>query len=219
MRLDEVITPPTKIAVTQRFNNSYDKFNAGYRATLPRKFFQFCRAKLDGSPTTNDYAFKSNTGLSGYWHYHIVKGKVIIIYKRVGDTIRLYDVVEHTAYDTPASSARLADWCNGLSDSDFTKLDVNSLNSDQSNIEELTLDQKKAIVEVIHEIIFADGFYILKNAIEKNDWQDLFDYITSEINDIDPSAIFSAFGGKTSLTNLILRDIKRFNKQQEYDQI
>lgn len=218
MRLFEVVAPPTKFAVTQRFTSSYDKFKAS-RDNLSRKFADFCKLKLEGSPIPNDYAFGGGTPLTGYWHYHIVRGKIIIIYKRVGDTVRFYDVVEHTAYDTKLAAQRLADWCNGLADSDFTELDIQSIfNEPEGAAKMLSPEEKNQLDEIIYDLISGSGFYILKPAVEKNDWSNFFEWLETDMPDLDHEAMFAAYGGAKQLQAFIIHNIVQFGKAKEYQE-
>jgi len=219
MRLDEVIAPPTGFAATKRFLDSYANYIQGNRSSLPTKFAQFCQAKLDNEPVSSDYAFSGSTPLSGYWHYHIVRGKIIIIYRRAGDTVRLYDIVEHTAYDTPLAVKRLSEWANSLTDADFMPLDVSTLTADPGTEKpKVTAEQKSVIDHAIYDLVGADGFFILKNALEKNDWRAFFEYVESEVPGLTESDIFVAYGGQNRLKDFILKTINRFGKLQAYQQ-
>ena len=216
MRLFEVVAPPTRFAVTQQFNVNYDKFEAS-RENLSSKFANFCQSKLEGSPTTNDYAFGGGTPMAGYWHYHIVRGKVIIIYRRVSDTMRLYDVVEHTAYDTERAARRLADWCNGLVDTDFTELNLKSLFAEpEEETESLSPEQKEKVDGIIYDLISEEGFYILKPAIEKNEWDNFFEWLETDMPGVTPETVFAAYGGAKQLQAFILHNIVQFGKTAEY---
>ena len=220
MRLDEVVSPPTGFAATKRFLDSYSNYIQGNRSSLPTKFAQFCQAKLDNKTVPGDYPFKSGTPLVSYWHYHIVRGKIIIIYRRAGDTIRLYDIVEHSAYDTAPAAKRLSDWANSLTDADFMPLDVSTLTADLGTEKpKVTAEQKSAIDHVIYDLVGADGFFILRDALEKNDWRAFFEYVESEVPGLTESDIFVAYGGQNRLKDFILKTINRFGKFQAYQDL
>jgi hypothetical protein len=214
MRLDEVIIPPTQFKVTNRFLSSYSRYIGGNRKSLRYKFIQFCLAKLRNEPVSNDYPFNASTPLAGFWHYHIVNGKIIIVYKRVDNAIRFYDIVEHSAYDNPRSAERLAAWARGIPDNAFMPLNISTLDSDRT--EKLTVQQKSAIGDVIYDIIAADGFFIIRGALEHNDWRDFFEYLDHEIRDLDHQAVFAAFGGANELRQFILDAIVQLDKTQDY---
>ena len=217
MRLDEVIAPPTGFAATKRFLDSYANYIQGNRTFLPKKFAQFCQAKLENAEVSNDYPFKSGTPLTGFWHYHIVNGKIIIIYRRVSDTIRLYDIVEHSAYDNGTATKRLGEWANSLTDADFMPLDISTLTVDPGTEKpKVTAEQKSVIDHAIYDLVGADGFFILKDALEKNDWRAFFDYVESEVPGLAESDIFVAYGGQNRLKDFILKTINRFGKFQAY---
>lgn len=216
MRLDEFITPPKRIMVTAAFNQTYSDFAAAKSELINKKFKEFVQAKLEGTPTTNDYAFQSRSPLGGYYHYHLLKGKMIIVYRKVGNDLRLYIVVEHKDYESKAA-VRLANWLESLSDSDFTELNIESLFSEpQPKSNHLSPMEKEKLDGIIYDLVSAEGFYILKPAIEKNDWSNFFDWLETDMPNATPEMVFSAYGGVKKLQAFILHIIVQFGKTEEY---
>lgn len=216
MRLDEFITPPKRIMVTAAFNQTYSDFAAAKPDLINKKFKEFIQAKLEGTPTTNDYAFQSRSPLGGYYHYHLLKGKMIIVYRKVGNDLRLYIVVEHKDYESKAA-VRLANWLENLSDSDFTELNIESLFSEpQAPAAYLSPSEKEKVDAIIYDLISSEGFYILKPAIEKNDWSNFFEWLSTDMPNVNPEEIFAAYGGVKKLQAFILHNIVQFGKTEEY---
>lgn len=216
MRLDEFITSPKRIMVTTAFNQTYSDFAAAKPELINKKFKEFVQAKLEGTPTTNDYAFQSKSPLGGYYHYHLIKGKMIIVYKKVGNDLRLYIVVEHKDYEGRAA-VRLVNWIEGLTDSDFTELALGSLfGNPEVKPKILSANEKRQLDNVVYDLTSADGFYILKPAIEKNDWSNFFEWLESEVPGVSAEAVFAAYGGVKKLKIFILDTIERFGKEEEY---
>lgn len=216
MRLDEFIAPPKRIMVTAAFNQTYSDFAAAKPELINKKFKEFVQAKLEGTPTTNDYAFQSRSPLGGYYHYHLLKGKMIIVYRKVGNDLRLYIVVEHKDYESKAA-VRLANWLESLSDSDFTELNVESLFSEpQPKSNHLSPTEKNKLDGIIYDLISADGFYILKPAVEKNDWSNFFDWLETDMPNATPEMVFAAYGGVKKLQSFIIYSIVQFGKTEEY---
>ena len=216
MRLDEFIAPPKRIMVTAAFNQTYSDFAAAKPELINKKFKDFVQAKLDGTPTTSDYAFQSRSPLGGYYHYHLLKGKMIIIYRKVGNDLRLYIVVEHKDYESKAA-VRLANWLESLSDSDFIELNVESLFAEpQPKSNHLSPMDKEKLDGIIYDLISADGFYILKPAVEGNDWSNFFDWLETDMPNATPETVFAAYGGVAKLRAFILYNIAQFGKTEEY---
>ena len=216
MRLQEVYSPPTSIETTQRFNAHYSAYSSANKKVIPVKFRNFCLAKLSGEPVVgNDKILSTDLSLNGYSRFHLIHGKVIIVYRRVGNILRLYDVIEHTGYDNGKQSATLAAWCNSLTDKNFTPLDIEQLSRD-TETPKLTQSELEIVRDAIYEIIAGNGFYILKNAIEKNDWSDFFEYILPEVRGVTEEMVFITFRGEDNLKEYIIRAIKEFGKYNEY---
>lgn len=216
MRLDEFITPPKRIMVTAAFNQTYSDFAAAKPELINKKFKEFVQAKLEGTPTTNDYSFQSRSPLGGYYHYHLLKGKMIIIYRKVGNDLRLYIVVEHKDYESRAA-ARLANWLESLGDNDFTELNVESLFFEpQPKSNHLGPKEKEKLDSIIYDLISADGFYILKPAIERNDWSNFFEWLETDMPSLTPEAVFAAYGGVKQLQAFIIHNIVQYGKTEKY---
>ena len=202
MRLQEVYSPPTSIETTQRFNVHYSAYSSANKKVIPFKFRNFCLAKLSGAPIVgNDDKLSTSSSLSGYSRFHLINGKVIIVYRRVGNILRLYDVIEHTAYDNAKQSATLAAWCNSLTDKNFTPLDIEQL-SRETEAPKLTQAEMEIVQDTIYEIIAAGGFYILKNALEKNDWSEFLNMFFQKL-EVSPKKWYSLH----SVVKIILNNI------------
>ena len=217
MRLVEFIAPPERVLVTNEFNETYSSFSSANPQLINEKFKKWLSQKLEGLPTTNDYAFQSKSPLGTYYHYHIIKGKMIIVYKKVGNDLRLYIVVEHKDYEGKAA-VRLANWIESLSDADFTELDLESFfNGPKAEQKLLTPEEKDEVIKQVFDIVAAGGMYILKPAVEKNDWSNFFEWLESENIYLDHDAVFAAFGGVNKLTQFIKDAVAKYGQQDAYN--
>lgn len=217
MRLDEFITPPKRVVVTNRFNETYSSFSSANPQLINAKFKKWIQQKLEGQPTTNDYAFQSMSPLGTYYHYHIIKGKMIIVYKKVGSDLRLYIVVEHKDYEGKAA-VRLANWIESLSDADFTELDLESFfNEPTAEQKLLTPEERDQVIGQVYDIVSAGGMYIIKPAVERNDWSNFFEWLEANDLHLDHDAVFAAFGGVNKLTKFIKDAVAKYGQQDEYN--
>jgi hypothetical protein len=158
--------------------------------------------------------------MSGFWKFHLIFGKAVLLYRRVGDIVRLYDVVEHSMYDSKPGQTEFSIWANNLSDDDFTLVDISTFYSANTEQEQsISVEQKTVIDHVIYDLVSADGFFILKDALEKNDWSSFFEYLETEIPGLDQQAVFIAYQGQNSLKDFILETINKFGKLQAYQDL
>jgi hypothetical protein len=214
MRLFEVVTPPTRVLVTPEFSESYSEFVSS-TPVVEEKFKRFISLKLNGDKLPDDALF-SNGHLRGYWHHHFIKGKVIVIYRQVGNDLRLYIVTNHYGYDGTRGQ-RLGQWMSALADSNFTELDLKSLFAEpEKETQSLSPEQKEKVDGIIYDLISADGFYILKPAIEKNEWEGFIEWLENDMPGVTPETVFAAYGGAKQLQAFILHNIVQFGKTAEY---
>lgn len=213
MRLFEVITPPTRVLVTPEFSESYSEYVTAVPA-VEEKFKRFITLKLNGEKVPNDKLF-SNGYLAGYWHHHFIQGKIIVVYKQTGNDLRLYIVTNHAGYDgTPGQ--RLGRWMSSLPDSHFTELDLETLFNTEEKVEPISPEEKQKVDEIIFDLIAGDGFYILKPAIERNNWEGFVEWLQDDLPGVEPQAVFAAYGGVKKLEAFILYHISQYGKAREY---
>lgn len=85
-------------------------------------FLDFKCAKTGDRYGKKDYPF-SNGKLKGFHHFHLMHGKLILIYRIGQSQVRLCCIISHKAIDgTP--SARLVSYLEGLADTDFSPIIV-----------------------------------------------------------------------------------------------
>ena len=218
MRLFEVVQPPTRIVVTDKFLTDYEKFKAADPKIIPDRLKRFCELKLQNTSLgPDDRPFSSNSHLRGYSHYHLIKGKAMVMYKRSGNDLRLYEIVEHDAYESQSNQRSHGSWADKLSDKDFTEFDYTKIIDLESKLEtKLTSEEIEFFMHSIYEIISADGFFILKDALEHNNWEALFDYVRDGIENINEKSVFNTFGGENHLKKIIIDTIKQFGAYDKY---
>lgn len=221
MRLDEIIKPPTKVVVTEKFLENYEKFRKTNPSLVSKKFKYFIEAKLSGADAGDgDSAFTGNPEMLTYRKFYLIFGRAAIIYKHHKDELRLYTVEVHSFYDRYATLNAFARWADDLPDSKLITIDPTTLyKSESSEIPVLSPDEKEKVDSIIYELIASGGLEILKLAIVRNNWDDFFDWLRYDIPDVNPEAVFRTYSGLDELKNFILTNIAQFGKTAEYQNI
>lgn len=213
MKLFEVEQPPSEVAVTQDFIDSYEKFSKAY-PRVPRKMKKFCEVKLAGGRVGAKDEGLTGASLAGYLHWHVVQGNCILIYKRVGTVLRLYDLVKHEAYDGK-NTITLARRLDKQTNQDFMTIDPDVFfDPTKHNIPSLTNDQRKLIVDEIYYLA-ANGLNILNKAVMNDDWSFFMDWINENDPTIDPRSIFAAYNGPEQLKDMIRSIIQQMSVPEE----
>jgi hypothetical protein len=213
MKLIEVEQPPSEVAVTQKFIDSYEAFSKAY-PRVPSKMKKFCEVKLAGGRVGGKDEGMTGGSLSGYLHWHVVQGTCILIYKRDGAVLRLYDLVKHNAYEGK-NTPTLARWLDKQTAQDFMTIDPDVFfDPKKHTVPALTNDQRKLIVDEIYYLA-ANGLNILNKAVLNDDWSFFMDWITEIDPSIDARSIFTAYNGPEPLKDMIRSIIRQMSVPEE----
>jgi hypothetical protein len=201
MRLYEIASVIHRLEQTKRFIQSYNRYEQGF-PRLRDQFIAFCQAKIQGRKFgQKDYPF-TNEPLKGLGHAHLIHGKVILIYYIKNRILYLYDLVEHTAIDTPAQSKALRKFIDGLSQKDFSELNINS---EQKT---LSKEQKNHLNALFYEIA-ASMPELIKDALHGS-WDDLNDFAMETVQE-PIELIYAAYGGQQQLKNDLATVLRQFS--------
>ena len=211
MKLIEVEQPPSEVAVTQKFIDSYEEFSKAY-PRVPSKLKKFCEVKLAGGRVGGKDEGMTGTALSGYLHWHVVQGNCILIYKRDGLVLKLYDLVKHNAYEGK-NTLSLARWLD--KQTDFMTIDPDVFfDPSKHTVPTLTTDQRKLIVDEIYYLA-ANGLNILNKAVMNDDWSFFLDWINEVDPSIDEKSIFATYNGPEPLKDMIRNIIRQMSVPEE----
>jgi len=214
MRLDEVVAPPTRIEVSDVFKISYEEYRKLQPDLVPSSLLKFCESKLKNEPVTGTDGILTHSK-SRYIHYHARAGIGILIYKRVGNTLRFYDMVRHAAYDTPPALKKTETRLNNLDDSKFQEINPTIFFTPPIQTHVTISDEDKEEIEkIINELVKTQAFEIIKPIFDRNDWKNLLEFIRLIDPNIDQAAIFAAFSGVRQLKKLISNTIRKFDLEE-----
>lgn len=218
MRLDEITAPPTKVLVTSKFLTNFDSFVKPY-PEIKDKLKSFISAVMQGQKIPGARPATTGGPLAGTSHLHLVHGKSIVTYRNASGNLILYDITDHSPYTTEKMGSRLGNYIKSLSDEDFTELDLQSFFEEPSEqLPSLSPEEKNQLDEIIYDLISGSGFYILKPAVERNDWSNFFEWLETDMPDLDHEAMFAAYGGVKQMQAFIIHNIVQFGKAKEYQE-
>ena len=203
VQLRDQFHPDTSIFTPMRpFKDRFDQhladFAKGYGPRVLSRFKKFIQDKLENRLSGHDTAFAAHGSTKkNLFHCQLVQGKVIVIYEQAGDTLYLYDVVDHFAYDTPNKQSKLIRYISNITARDLKEIPVSS---DQTP----TLD-KISIEKELYELAAIDATIVLDFINGSNDLLLVFleDYSK------DHQATLEAFGGHEKFVELLKLVLKR----------
>lgn len=218
MRLFEIVAPPSEFAITNKFASNYSKFVKKH-PDLSQELMKFCIAKREGRKYGKRDKPFTGSPLAGFSHAHLnlKGGLLIVIYNRVGGTIRLYELLPHKGYEGSNIPA-LSRWLNSIPDSALTIINPDVLfdPDDESVGPELSDEQKEQIMNAIYELISEDAFDILDNAVNRNVWDELIEWLRMYVPDLDENALFATFGGQEVFKDMIVKGLKDYGKLDDF---
>jgi hypothetical protein len=183
------------------------------------KLKEFLLSKLAGQSLGGEKILTGSV-LRGFSRYQLQHGKRLIIYRRQGRVIRLYDLIEHNEYEGPSAISRLGSFY--LSMNDFVPFDVDSLSDNDAATDqvgppdETTVEKAK---QALYEMIAGGGLAAIKNAIEYSDWAEVTEWVAMEVADLDQLSLFALFGGEQDLKDFIMLAVKQYGQYDEYQSI
>jgi mRNA-degrading endonuclease YafQ of YafQ-DinJ toxin-antitoxin module len=202
MRIDELIRGPRQVVATTRFNADLRqvlKTNPKAKKDL-EKFIEF--RKIHGPErhfAKKDYML-SNGDLAGFWHWHLVFGRLILFYQMTADQLQLIAITSHKMVDgIPPRS--FTNWLQSLAPGSFEPFRM----PDDGPEPELTEDEKKSIIQLFWELASdrSDREYLI--AASRGDWdEDIKDYILQMVDqpvsdDGKWALVITGFGGEDAL--------------------
>lgn len=107
--------------MTSAFQKDFAHYKKYAGANVPKLLNEFLRFKQENG--MKPYGAKDapmNHDISA-WHYHVVHGKVIILYSLDDTHIELYRVLEHADYDSAKQCSAIGRYINNLRPSDFVE--------------------------------------------------------------------------------------------------
>lgn len=202
MRFFEVASPNTKIVASNRFLKNAAFFLRGY-PTLKQvlhDFLVFKQAHPREQFGKKDAPF-TGSKLAGQYHAHLVHGKVIVVYGFRGDTICLYDMVEHTAVDTQLAINSMVSFIASLDTSSMQPVKVGE------DAPTLKPEQKQELTDLFYEMAVQDADILASAA--RGDFADLMTYCDLVV-DAPHETTITSFGGKEEFQKLLQLILKQF---------
>jgi len=137
--------------------------------------------------SAKDTPFK-NGKLKGFWHFHLVHGKVILVYSVTATELNLYTIVEHKVMDgTAGSVTALAKWLN--SDPSFEQYIPLTDDTEES----LNDHQIAELTGLVYEFAAAEPDILRK--VINGDLSEFMEYATIAAETDDEALIMKAYDG------------------------
>jgi mRNA-degrading endonuclease YafQ of YafQ-DinJ toxin-antitoxin module len=205
MLLSEILEPARVLTATARFRDSFNSFKKSYPiidSTL-RAFIDFRMThRPDESYASKDAPFSVHNELRGFRHFHMVHGRVILVYQITSSELRLCLVTDHS-YSTTIGTNRL----------------INALHSPNTSYEPITVQQQFKLsssqINDIHQLFYefaADDRDGLIHATTHLD--ELLEFVRLVIDvpwtDAQKDqATFGAFGGEQGLVKAVQKILQQ----------
>ncbi len=187
MRFFEIHSPRLLIKSSDRFEKNFAVMLRSYPAAAG-VLSAFLKHKIDDPRQPfgkKDAPFIRSGPLGGYFHFHLIHGRMILVYDVKDGAIRLYDVMDHRGFEG-RQAASLAAFLKGASVSDYVL---------PSN-EALSGEDKQELVDLFYHIA-ADEPDVIRQALGGS-WEDLMVYIEMTVDTTD-AEVFASFGGQAEL--------------------
>jgi hypothetical protein len=219
MRLFEIVAKPNAFAITPKFASNYTRFIKKY-PDLPEEMLAFCDAKLEGRKFgKRDKPFTGDP-LAGYSHAHInlKDGLVIVIYNRVGETIRLYELLSHKGYEG-SNIPSLRKWLRSIPDSAFTVVNPEKTfvpKSSEEPTQHFSDEERAKVMDELFYLISEEAFDIIAAVLEHNNWDTLIEWIADIVPELDQNQLFAEFGGQSGIKEILRKGLKDYGKLDNY---
>lgn len=202
MRFYEIASPRLKLVATKRFVKNAAFYSRGGYPAFEKTLRQFLEFKVQNPRepfNRKDTPFTSGSPLAGYWHCHLVHGKVVVIYNYDSNNLLLYDVTEHDSFEGKGVGTMRAY---------LRSAELEPLAQNDQQPSKLSSDDKSELDNLFYEIA-AQERDVIDQAL-KGDWSHLFDYIRMLVEESSASdeTIFAAYNGQDGLRSF-LADILR----------
>lgn len=154
------------IVCTRRFMKDFIEHSFSYPAikqNLNTFLGERCVGECSRSVGKKDSAF-SNSMLKGFWHTHLVFGKVILIYRIDADRLYLCRVVNHMSINHVGRQVHmLSEYLRGLRDEDF------SIYSFENDLKALCKGKAAEVRDLLYEMTTNDGDRLVLDKIGRGD--------------------------------------------------
>jgi mRNA-degrading endonuclease YafQ of YafQ-DinJ toxin-antitoxin module len=215
--LDEVSFTTTnddfKIYATKQFIKNYNEYIRSQPKIKPTfiSFLDFKTSNCRQPFNSRDSVFATGTPLGGYRHFHIIYGKIIVVYSCDNNHMELYAIGEHIMYDTTVRANAIKKYIESLVENDFELFEYKEASSSK-NFD----DKISEIVELIHSLI-PDEVDLLQEFLD--DKRGLFTEMLYDIigieNEDDLTSFVEAWNKKfkTNMKEYIKQNIKFLDKK------
>jgi hypothetical protein len=189
----------TRIMASTRYLKNVAFFLRGY-PTMDKTLTAFLKAKV-ANPTqpmgAKDTPFTGGV-LKGFWHVHLIHGKVVLVYDYRNGALCLYDVVEHNDFESEVRQHNLANY--------IAAADLEPLVGDEDETETgLAPRDTKEIEELFYMMAVEERDII--NAAIAGDPADLMEFVKLTIT-ADEATFMAAMGGQQGLAQALQKVVK-----------
>lgn len=188
MRISDLVGASVRLLATKRYIKHAANYSRGY-AGFRDKLAAFLKDKV-ASPLVScgkkDIPFTGGP-LQGYWHAHIVHGKVVVVYDAAAETLSFYDVVEHDAFEGRGVKA-LADYLKSAKLEPYPISDAKLSPQDEVEFTQLLQFMKEQDRDVLESCLRGDMSGLKAFAV---------------IVPLDWNAVVDSYGGSAALRRYI----------------
>lgn len=208
MWLHEIFAPERILSATARFRDTFKSYRQVHSNldTILREFVEFrLTHRPDDSYGAKDSAFISKE-LKGFRHFHMVHGRVILIYQLTSTELRLCLVMDHN-YSTKKGQSSLGNYLNSPS------IDFNPISLGQSP-KQITLSKEQIdeITSLFFEFAAEDRNGLIQAV--SGDMSELLEFVRLVIHapwddEQKDRAIFQAYGGRDGFRNAVQKVLQQ----------
>lgn len=203
MRFFEIATPRLQIVATRRFiknASSYFRSFSGVEKAF-REFVEFKNHSPKEQFGIKDIPMTGNDLLKNIMHCHLVHGKVIVLYRIIDGVLWLYDIVEHSAFDTKTSARNLGAFIQSLNAGDFQPFEPPAPKKMRVQVGEpwelearvaLPPEQMQELDALFYEMVGQDRDII--DAAIRGEFRDIMEFMTLVVPE-KPSTLLQVYGG------------------------
>ena len=190
MRFFEIASQRLLIKTTNRFEKNFASMLGSYPAAagVLSKFLQHKVADHRQQFGKKDTPFIRSGPFGGYFHCHLIHGRMIIIYNVKDGALCLYAVMDHRGFEG-RQAASLAAYLKGAA--------LNDYDYDYGNDDNLSPEDKQELINLFYHIA-ADDTDVIRKALQ-GDWSELMIYIEMTLDSATEEQVFSSFGGRSQM--------------------
>lgn len=206
MRLYELTEINRTPVATNRFMNDLEKVMMSVPSAADdlAAFIEFKRTALPNAKFgKKDDRFR-NDYLSNFWHWHLVHGKLIVVYQTTATLLKLVTIINHKIIDGVAPRS-WANWLDSLTPSDYFPFTIPG----EEDVHEITHDEKENIIKLFWEMALNPSDRTYLEDLVNGKWsEDLHDFmvsmVTQPISDFQKwEAILKGFGEEDGLVDAV----------------